>query len=244
MWLQSKKHLLCLWAGANFFSLTYRESGVTSISSARGDLRSEPGSITYIPRGLDYITEVLEPGVMHILHIYTADDTPLFGECPLSCRPAAPETVFENFCCAHAKFLSSGVGFSCLSTVMRLLAMAEEAFAAPVAAPPPQLTKVRRFMDEHFADNTLRIGELAAMRGVSEVYFRREFRRFYGVSPLEYIKQRRIDSAACMLETGICNVTEAALQSGFESVAYFSAEFRRMMDMSPAAYARHFTELS
>ncbi|MBQ9802590.1 MAG: helix-turn-helix domain-containing protein [Clostridia bacterium] len=230
--------------GREFFSLTYRESGKITIHSEKGDLVSDAGSITYIPRGLDYETEVLEPGVMHILHIYTADEVALFGDEPLSRRPAAHDVFLENFRRARAKFLSSGVGFSCLSTVMRILSMAEEAFTPALLTPPPQLTRARRYMDEHFADSALRVGDFAAQRGVSEVYFRREFRRYFGASPLEYIKQKRVEAAARMLETGLCNVTEAALQSGFESVAYFSAEFRRLMGVSPTAYARHHAELS
>lgn len=224
--------------GREFFSLTYRESGSITIHSDRGDLYSPAGSITYIPRGLDYETEVLSSGMMHILHVYTADDTTLFGDAPLSCRPAAPTVFLENFQRAHSKFLASGIGFSCLSTVMRILSLAEESFAPTHLTPPPQLMRARCYMDEHFADSTLRIGELAAIRGVSEVYFRREFRRYFGTSPLDYIKQKRVEAAARMLETGLCNVTEAALQSGFESVAYFSAEFRRLVGKSPTEYVK------
>lgn len=224
--------------GREFFSLTYRESGKITIHSERGDLCSEAGSITYIPRGLDYETEVLEPGVMNILHIYTADEVTLFGDTPLSRRPSAPDVFLENFRRAHTKFLSSGIGFSTFSTVMRILSMAEEVFTPVLLTPPPQLTRARRYMDEHFSDSTLRVGDFAAIRGVSEVYFRREFHRYFGTSPLDYIKQKRVEAAARMLETGLCNVTEAALQSGFESVAYFSAEFRRLVGKSPTDYVK------
>ena len=224
--------------GREFFSLTYRESGRITIKSERGDLVSGVGSITYIPRGLAYETEVLEEGAMYWLHVYTEGDMTLLGDKPLCCRPAAAEAFLENFSKAHARFLSSGKSFSCCSTVFRILAMAEEAFTPIVGAPPPQLLRVKREMDTRFADTTLKIGDFAAGWGVSEVYFRREFRRYFGTSPLDYIKQKRIENAARLLESGLCSVTDAALQSGFESLSYFSAEFRRMMGKSPSEYVR------
>lgn len=224
--------------GRDFFSLTYRENGKITIKSAWGDLTSGAGSITYIPRGLSYETEILEGGQMHILHVWTADAGAPFGEKPLSVAPDNAAQFLEDFCKARTQFESEGVGFSCLSAVFRILSMAEKAFRPAAESPNPQLRRAKKVMDERFADATLRVGELAALRGVSEVYFRREFRRFYGVSPLEYIKAKRVDAAKRLLETGLYSVTDAALSSGFESVSYFSAEFRRLAGISPSAYVK------
>lgn len=229
--------------GREFFSLTYRESGSITIHSEMGDLLSPAGSITYIPRGLSYDTEVLEDGFMHILHVYTAGEATLFGDRPLCARPASPEGVLENFIKARTRFDADGMSFSCMSTVMRILGMAEAAFLPVRDLPPPRLKRAKQYMDESFTDTALRIGDFAAVRGVSEVYFRKEFRHFYGMSPLEYIKQKRVETAARMLETGLYNVTDAALQSGFPSVAYFSAEFRRMMGVSPTEYVKSLEDI-
>ena len=139
----------------------------------------------------------------------------------------------------YATALSQGPDavFILTPTAMHL-SMAEKAFRPAAESPNPQLRRAKRVMDERFADTTLHVGELAALRGVSEVYFRREFRRFYGVSPLEYIKAKRVDAAKRLLETGLYSVTDAALSSGFESVSYFSAEFRRLAGISPSAYVK------
>jgi AraC family transcriptional regulator len=74
------------------------------------------------------------------------------------------------------------------------------------------------------------------MCGISEVYFRREFKKFYGAAPLAYIKNRRIDMAKMLLDTGLYSVTDVALRCGFESPGYFSTEFRRMEGKSPKEY--------
>ena len=234
----TKKAPAVLVRGREFFSLTYRESGSITIKSRQGDLISGAASITYIPRGLDYETEVVEDGLMHVLHVWTTDEGAPFGEKPLTCRPENAAQFLENFVKARTRFEADGVSFSCLSAVFRILAMADNAFRATADQPPPQLKRVKAEMDARFADATLRVGELAALRGVSDVYFRREFRRFYGVSPLEYIKVKRVDAAKRLLETGLYSITDAALSSGFESVSYFSAEFRRLEGFSPSAYIK------
>lgn len=225
-------------AGRDFFSLTYREGGCVTVKSARGALLSEPQSVTYVPRGLSYETEVRGGGVMYVLHVYLAEGETLFGDKPLCARPADPARFAERFARAYAAFTAEGASYFCMSLVMRLLGMAEEVFSPSRSVAPPRLRQAKQYMDESFTDTTLRMADYAAVRGVSEVYFRREFKSFYGVSPLEYIKRKRVDAAARMLETGLCSVTEAALQSGFESLSYFSAEFRRLLGQSPSQYAK------
>ena len=98
------------------------------------------------------------------------------------------------------------------------------------------MIKCKEYLDENICDSSLRVSELAEMCEVSEVYFRREFKKFYGTSPMDYIKRRRIEVAQGLLQTGLCSVTETAFQSGFESISYFSSEFRRLTGMSPSEY--------
>ena len=103
-------------------------------------------------------------------------------------------------------------------------------------AAPRRMLRCKEYLDENVCDTALRVSDLAAMCGVSEVYFRREFKRFYGTSPLEYIKKRRIEIACQLLSTGLYNVTQVAERAGFDSVSYFSAEFRRLTGQTPSQY--------
>ena len=240
----TKKAPAVLVRGREFFSLTYRESGSITIASERGGFTSGAGSITYIPRGLSYETEVAEEGVMYVLHVWTADAGAPFGDRPLTCRPVGGARFAEDFAKACARFEAEGLSFSCLSTVFRILSEAQNAFCPTTDQAPPQLRRAKAEMDARFADAAWRVGDYAALRGVSEVYFRREFRRFYGLSPLEYIRKKRVDAAMRMLQSGLYRVTDVALQAGFESVAYFSAAFRALVGLSPTEYVRSLEILS
>ncbi len=66
--------------------------------------------------------------------------------------------------------------------------------------------------------------------------FRKAFVRRMGISPGQYLIQRRMDEACRLLRTGRLTVKEIALQLGYHSPYEFSAQFRRITGWSPSAY--------
>ena len=102
--------------------------------------------------------------------------------------------------------------------------------------PSPSLVIIKQYMDENFTSPELRISDLAKLHKTSEAYFRREFKKYYAESPLEYIKRRRIEMACHLLCTELYSITDVASRSGFDSVSYFSSEFKRYMGCSPKEY--------
>ena len=221
--------------GRPFNSLTFRTSGSITVKSRYGEIVSEPGSFTFIPKGCDYESEILEGGEMYVMHFYTVGDENERPECMMH---DFPKTVINLYANALSKYISSGADLTCMSMAYELLAEAKLVSSAHEAHPHRRMLECKQYIDENVCDSTLRVSELASMCGISEVYFRREFKRFYGMTPLEYVKKRRIDIAKGLLQTGMCNVTETAMQSGFESVSYFSYEFHRLTGMSPGEYVK------
>lgn len=55
--------------------------------------------------------------------------------------------------------------------------------------------------------------------------------------PMEYLNYIRVNKAADLLRTGGYNVLEAALDSGYQHVSYFSKWFKHYMHMTPSQYA-------
>jgi len=53
---------------------------------------------------------------------------------------------------------------------------------------------------------------------------------------MEYVNFIRINKAAELLRTGRYNVLEAALESGYQHVSYFSKWFKFYMNMTPSEY--------
>ena len=108
----------------------------------------------------------------------------------------------------------------------------------PRAAIPKRMKEAREYIDYRFGDANLSVAALSDAAGISEVYFRKEFRAHFGMSPMAYIKKTRIDNARLLLRTGYFSVSEVASQCGFESLSYFSHEFHRLTGMTPSECIR------
>ena len=52
----------------------------------------------------------------------------------------------------------------------------------------------------------------------------------------QYLRQVRLERAAELLKTGRCNVTEAALEVGYNSLSHFSSAFHEMFGCCPGLY--------
>ncbi|MBQ4150610.1 MAG: helix-turn-helix transcriptional regulator, partial [Clostridia bacterium] len=65
---------------------------------------------------------------------------------------------------------------------------------------------------------------------------RKIFKAEYGISPQKYIINLRIQKATELIETGDYSLKEVALLSGYNDYKYFSAEFKRLLGVSPSEY--------
>ena len=93
-------------------------------------------------------------------------------------------------------------------------------------------------MNQQFTDNHLNVSYLASLCGVSEVYFRKLFFNCFGVSPKEYMIQRRIEYAKTMLTSGDFSVSTVATLCGYAEPCHFSREFTKRVGISPSQYFR------
>ena len=83
--------------------------------------------------------------------------------------------------------------------------------------------------------------DLDALAGacfLSPSQFRRNFKKSFGISPLQFILKMRIQAAAELLRTSQLNVTEVALECGFNEPNYFTRQFRHLLGVTPSAYRK------
>ena len=85
-----------------------------------------------------------------------------------------------------------------------------------------------------------KIGEYAAMCGVSSTYFYRCFREWAGKSPAEYRNMLRLSNAEAMLRHTHRKIHEISETVGFEDPFYFCHIFTRQFGMSPKSYRAKF----
>ncbi len=81
----------------------------------------------------------------------------------------------------------------------------------------------------------LSMSSLAREFKVSPVHMARAFRIVVGMSPLQYVHRLRLEEAYRLLSTSAKNVSETAMDVGFDNANYFSRLFRKKMGMPPSS---------
>jgi AraC-like DNA-binding protein len=67
-------------------------------------------------------------------------------------------------------------------------------------------------------------------------YIRHEFKKHYGLSPIQYLINKRVDYAKHLLITSSMSIKQIAYQCGFENEYYFSRLFKKITNISPREY--------
>jgi AraC-like DNA-binding protein len=98
-----------------------------------------------------------------------------------------------------------------------------------------RVERARALLRERLSDPPP-LEELGRLVGCSPFYLSRLFSQEVGLTIQQYIRQIRMERAAELLRSGKCNVTEAALEVGYNSLSHFSVTFHQTFGCCPGLY--------
>ena len=96
---------------------------------------------------------------------------------------------------------------------------------------------IEEYLNEHFPEN-ITLDTLSELTYMNKYYMVHAFKKYKGLSPINYLINRRLDEARHLLETTDYPVSKIALASGFSSQSYFSQVFRKELNMTPGEYRK------
>ncbi|AIQ53504.1 AraC family ligand binding domain-containing protein [Paenibacillus sp. FSL R7-0331] len=102
-----------------------------------------------------------------------------------------------------------------------------------------EIKTVCRYIEEHYTD-TITLGQLTELTGLSKYQLLRMFTKQTGISPYRYLETIRINQAKRLLEQGTLPM-EVALRTGFSDQSHFSNFFKKLIGLTPKQYLRIFT---
>jgi AraC-like DNA-binding protein len=103
------------------------------------------------------------------------------------------------------------------------------------------ITAAIAFMKQEM-HHPLSVRDLAEAVSMSESGFAHMFKAATGVSPLQFLKQLRMEQARRLLLGG-SNVSEASDSVGYSSLSHFISEFKRYFGKSPKAYTQRLRDV-
>ena len=77
---------------------------------------------------------------------------------------------------------------------------------------------------------------LAGEVGMSHARLTRGFKKLYGCTVFEYLRNERLNYGRALLEENRLSITALAFEAGFSSSSHFAAAFRRSYGVSPSDY--------
>jgi AraC family transcriptional regulator, activator of mtrCDE len=91
-------------------------------------------------------------------------------------------------------------------------------------------------LDQPSAAHT--VAQLAAVASMSRSAFARHFFNSVKQSPMEFVKQVRLQHAASLLRTTDLSVKSVAARTGYASRSHFSRAFRAAFDLDPTHFRK------
>ena len=102
-----------------------------------------------------------------------------------------------------------------------------------------RMKQMLRFVEEHYAEE-LTVERIADSVALSESACLRSFRQLLGTTPIQFVKQYRIERAAQLLLTTHLKAGEIGAECGFADGSYFIRTFRELKHCTPKEYRQRF----
>jgi len=102
-----------------------------------------------------------------------------------------------------------------------------------------RLLPAKEYIEKNFR-KAITLEELAFLSNMSITNFRREWKRHYASSPMQYRDSIRLYYAKEYLNCGYYSIAEVAEKCGYDDVSYFIRFFRQKEGITPGEYKKSF----
>lgn len=215
-----------------------------------GDTMSVPlGALVYIPQGLRYkvkFIETVNAPTAILLEFCLCDDEGFFtlsDSVEILDPNLRDNQIVDIICELSSQFTMPEIPWMNIKgDVYKLLYL----LASKIESRTLQrgglkaIEKGIRYM-QFDEEQLLSIEEIAEMCFVTPAYFRKLFRQYAGMSPLEYRIKRKISQAKHYIEHSNMSVAEISEMLKFDNPSYFCKIFKKHAGVTPSEYRKSIT---
>ncbi len=200
-------------------------------------LKVEGGNIIYLPKGSDYVVEKKENGGCYAINFDILGDVTFES---FVVRTKNTQNFVEMFEKTEHTWRKKTTGYmmKCMSELYGIIYSMKREYEAGYISESKSniLASAVSHIHREYTNESMNISYLAQLCSISETYFRRLFFKTYGMSPVKYINNLRIERAKELIKSDMYSICEVALLSGYKDESYFSREFKKATGVCPSKY--------
>lgn len=98
--------------------------------------------------------------------------------------------------------------------------------------------KIKEYIDQRYCNPNISITFIASDLNFSPAYFGRLFKKYFGISFVDYLNKKRLEQAIELLLSTNDSIKTIAERVGFTNVTYFYKVFRKALGITPTEYRR------
>ncbi len=100
-----------------------------------------------------------------------------------------------------------------------------------------QVDKVDRYIDKNISGH-ISVDDLADLLHCSKFYFLREFKKLVGLTPYQYLIDKRLERAKILLTSAQSNIASVGFELGFNDQAHFTRAFKKQFGLTPGQFQK------
>lgn len=197
------------------------------------------GDILYLPKYSSYETFSESPGNCYAIN-FDLDEDVTFE--PFAFHTKNKNEIKQLFIQTSKSWNAKTIGHieKCKALLYNILViLIREYWSEYLPSQKHQtISKAVDYIHHNYLTEQIRIDFLAEMCQITSVYFRKIFKSIYGVSPIKYINNLKIEHARELIESQMYSITEVAYHSGYSDSSSFSRDFKKHFGISPNEYAK------
>lgn len=99
------------------------------------------------------------------------------------------------------------------------------------------LQKAKDYLEIHYADG-ITIESVAEYVGIDRTHFSKAFNKAFGLSPMKFVQQLRMNEATLLMKQTDYKLAEIAQSVGYPDLFSFSKAFKKQLGVSPNTYRK------
>ena len=233
----------------SFSSIGFIQRGTGTIIVDGQEIQPVKGQLYLLPAHSTQIffNDGTQPYLKYYCHFnIKLHDTELFDHinlplCVTPKDPAEATTLFEKMIGAHneksftslikaKQYMMELVCYYLQCCRDSTISMKENSFDSAI-------NQVISYAQRHL-DLPLSVPQMAEMAGYHPSHFTKLFRKRFGVSPAQFLMQKKISAAMDLLTVTAKPIAEIAALLGFSNQFYFCNVFKKQTGMTPSEYRR------